>query len=99
MSAKSSISNIDSLKKLRTIDKPHGHKLAIRLRIQTDQGLPGLTLIELLSALDILRHSQNLTLDSIIGMCTNPDQLDIFNQAVFQARYYFPKVSARCHKS
>jgi len=51
----------------------------------------GISLIELLSALDIIRHSQNLKL---VGLISDSPQSYEFTQALFQAKYYFPDINS-----
>jgi uncharacterized pyridoxal phosphate-containing UPF0001 family protein len=63
--------------------------LNICLQIAVNQESAGLSLIELLSALDIIRHSPHLKL---VGLTSaSPDSYE-FYQALFQVRWYFPEV-------
>ena len=82
-------------------------KLKIHLKINTGTNRLGLSLLELLPALEILRHSPNLRLEGIYTHFHSSDsgspeslaQLDKFNQAVFQTKYYFPGCLAHCSSS
>jgi alanine racemase len=82
-------------------------KLAAHLKINTGTNRLGLSPLELLPAVDILRHSKQLTVEGIYTHFHSSDsgspqsliQLDIFNQAVSQTKYYFPKSIAHCSSS
>jgi hypothetical protein len=61
----------------------------IILEIKTQPAETGISLIELLSALDTIRHSQNLKL---VGLTSaSPDSYEFF-QAVSQVKWYYPAV-------
>jgi len=88
------------------LNKLINYKLPIHLKINTGMNRLGISLVELLSALDTLKHSK-LIPEGIYthfhSSDTNPkstlSQLDQFNQAVFQAKYNFPKILAHCANS
>lgn len=64
----------------------------LTLLIKTSHPDLGITLIELLTALEILRHSPQLTLTHLTT--SNPNSYE-FSQALFQTRYYFPNVEVQ----
>jgi alanine racemase len=94
---------VPSLEYLQSIKDIH---IPVHLKIDTGMNRLGLSLIDLLSALEILRHS-SLTPEGIYTHFHSADenetatliQLDAFEQAVFQTKYCFPAVLAHCSNS
>ena len=82
-------------------------KLKIHLKINTGTNRLGLSLVDLLKAVNLLRHHKNLIPEGIYTHFHSSDegspqsliQLDIFNQAVSQTKYYFPEILAHCSSS
>jgi len=80
--------------------------LHLHLKINTGMNRLGLSLVELLTAIEILKHSP-LIPEGIYTHFHSSDtnknstlaQLDQFNQAVFQTKYYFPEIIAHCANS
>jgi alanine racemase len=82
------------------------YKIPIHLKINTGMNRLGLSLIDLLTALEILPKS-SLIPEGIYTHFHSSDsdshatlvQLDQFNQAVYQTKYYFPRILAHCANS
>ena len=78
--------------------------VVIHLKINTGMNRLGISMIKLLTALEIIRHSPRLKFEGIYthfhSADTNPTatliQFDQFQQAVFQSKYYFPYLIAHC---
>lgn len=95
---------VHSLEYLSRLKKYHLH---IHLKINTGTNRLGLSLVDLLNALSLLRHHKNLIPEGIYTHFHSSDegspqsliQLDIFNQAVFQTKFYFPRILAHCSSS
>lgn len=94
---------VPSLDYLSSIKNLH---LSVHLKVNTGMNRLGFSLIELLSAIEIIRHS-SLKLEGIYTHFHSADdnksatltQLDAFEQAVFQTKYYFPHILAHCANS
>jgi hypothetical protein len=61
--------------------------IEVSLKIKINPTDTGITLIELLSALDFILHHPKIKLISLTSDSPNTYE---FEQALFQARYYFP---------
>ncbi len=95
------VHSLDYLLKIKNL------KLKIHLKVNTGTNRLGLSLVDLLKALSLLRHHQKLIPEGIYTHFHSSDegspqsliQLDIFNQAVFQTKFYFPRILAHCSSS
>lgn len=96
------VPSLDYLNQLSQIGLP----IPLHLKINTGMNRLGLSLLELLSAIDILKHT-SLNFEGIYTHFHSSDtnkpttllQLDTFNQAVYQTKYNFPGVLAHAANS